>query len=1734
MDLPADNLATAVAARESWQQMPGQLSPARSGWLLARRLGSLALVVVLLGVMLSLLLSLKRYVPVVAVFGSGYELPWGPIAMSHEDRLLLESLSHSPTSIFEPSVVSWEDASSDLSTDSPQEFVASLVDRLASARPGGPSKDVLIVYISMAGTIDSDGVACLVPPRISETETITGSDRFVSVERFLSELRSAVDPEAKLVVVLDACHGHLAWPLGLVEGGFPVAVQATLNKLQLSRTWVLVPAAAGEASQGDAAAGVSAFARFFATGLEGGADRHVSGDHDGVVDLQELITYLQTEVPRFTLSRYGVRQTPHLMPLLRDDEIPLLTWARTATLPTSLPTTQPVSPAEPRDVIAEPAANQADWWLRDRWQVAETIRATASHQRPRLWQQYQRLLLRAEALRNAGVGSQQQLGQVEVLAERIELELTSMDVANTQYLASLRLQPLVAVTDQQNQAIDLTDWVDDLRRTVLDTQQKKPQQADDTYVTVDLWNRRADAAWKWLVTRIEAGGRVDAGMLQRWLEKLGSTGGVIQAEPTQIHTARMLLRELDPQVWQQSPDLPGQLLRLVGRSREACFPADVRADRLIALLAPRSAVDASLRRAIDLAIVGDAGSLADAQKLIAEVDAAQNDILEVGRQASAAYRASDDLFDEFPWLVAWLAREQRVAAISGSEAASERAQIAARAIDWQTTIDTVARFERVVADTPRAALERLAGEDVEQRRIAEEVLQRLVQSQQDAERVVSPLRDALAAAINELTSSAPDTAETLGRLSRVLDTPLVRGSSRLRLLQRADRLRQLLNQVEFVESDTAVESPPLTSEAVMAAWTTWHDIAVHPIVPVLTTRIEGVSTRPLQVGEIANSLGRQLTAIRAEIGRIPQTMVDVEQAATRVENEIPTMPPGPQRDSKRIESLITIASGGPSWRRLAGILSQVGMSSPSPVRKSLLAAWHDRLVAAGEDALDDFWAGAQVQAPVWCLAAARGFLEKAEEVVREARIEHGAVYRRSLRRRLTQLERASGLAFGEGDYGKLELDPRVIRLFDPRVLQDSPANVVMLTPEIGAPMGLATLQFARTDSGQPLPLALGTDGSPALRLPLPVGSQREPGTTSWQISSAAATLFGGIESPQQSSQQVIDAIASFRGHRLVTAAPLALGSVIRVIEWHRAPPQSPRVIVRGEVPRNRAVAIVFDCSGSMGQRLADGRTRLEAGREALYEVLETIARDGGWSVSLWLYGHRTRWTRDDKGEFQSVLTKAGQQAEKKVLAEGGSFSLLPGDDVEQVMRLQPLVPIQVAHIRSIVDAVEPGGETPLYLAINEAIQSDFSGGNPGPSHVLVVTDGANDQSGGRITTSSDVQRTLSQLNFRREEQDRVRVDVIGFDLEPGVYDRQIRLQDLQGLANDSNGRFFDATDSRRLTTALRSSLEVQRWQVQGEADQPPSIAQLNQAVVLPAPVFGHVQTYDVTLETLGSGPPRRVSVAGGEAIELFVAGQGSSLEFRRYDGGTEQGLRDAAADLPDPLSADRTWFLGAHLAHRSGDQVRFPLSVQNGVPDGFSPRPVEAWVEVQPIGPGGPVGLPYVFTDLFFQQARPVPVLELVAGDWPAAATRAEIRPWIRFEEAVPEASVSVASFPPGVEREVKLPSFPESRVVARVAALESSTERVLTVIEEHPRELADKLPVLKVAVPRGCIKAVHIVVPETGRVRHEFTVEMIDEQVASDVMLTITERRAVQRDAVGPAAAGAAPRALRVAIPPR
>jgi hypothetical protein len=113
----------------------------------------------------------------------------------------------------------------------------------------------------------------------------------------------------------------------------------------------------------------------------------------------------------------------------------------------------------------------------------------------------------------------------------------------------------------------------------------------------------------------------------------------------------------------------------------------------------------------------------------------------------------------------------------------------------------------------------------------------------------------------------------------------------------------------------------------------------------------------------------------------------------------------------------------------------------------------------------------------------------------------------------------------------------------------------------------------------------------------------------------------------------------------------------------------------------------------------------------------------------------------------------------------------------------------------------------------------------------------------------------------------------------------------------------------------------------------------------------------------------------------------------------------------------------------------------------------------------------------------------------------------------------------PGVERRFDVKSLPGSTVRVIVSASESTPRSLrLSVIEEHPQPTANSLPLLKVAVSPGCLRAVHIVEPETGRVRHEFTVRAEGGRVMPDAQLLITDKQRVLNGAVSLTAGGDAP----------
>jgi len=1727
------------ATRESWRTSPQTVGTASYLRRLAGRLVFSGIVVALVGLLVWLLLSLKRDIPVVAFFAKHYDPPFMPIRLAFEDAALLARLSRSESSLFRAPTISLDELGSESALANGDEILEALAARLAAARPGGPQKNAVMLYLSMLGAIDTEGRACLIPPGLPGAEASLGDGRCLTVERLLATARAAVPSQAALVVVLDACHGGLQWPLGLTDGGFPPAVAAAVQAANLPRTWVLLPAAAGQSSQAGLADGASVFARFLAAGLRGAADAAGRGDRNGDVNLGELFAYLSARVDHWSLSRHGARQTPVLFPAIdgpgRGAEVKLCrteNWDAEREIEAFLVAHRVRASTDSRMVDS----SSTDAWVREHWRRAEALGRDAAHDRPLIWQRYLHLLLRADLLTDAGPGYARELRRTAALLERMEMELVSHypsglrsafgdarfaerveatpvanSLADIEFLPVLRMGGVARAADPGSLSQQAAAVREALIAHMTGPEPGPPGSPTDSAIE---WSQRANIAWDWLLESIAAGTRIDRQFVGRWVEFVGPAPESIPAEPVELTAARGLVRDGSDEAWQGATRLPGLLLLSLEAAGRARYPTDPRADRIVEILEPTREAEDQRRLAFDLFFLGDRPALDRAETLVRSAMERLESARQVGEEISALYALSDRLLEEMPWLTAWWtaeARASRISALSATDGLSN--DTAPLDLDWATLVETLTRFTTLVGGLGEEARAAAGGTPA--------FLRRVRLGTEAVQQAVQPLRDAFRAAGDVLVASAPDSADTLSRIRRLLATPLVRGELRSRL-----RVRERDLTLRFSDGipSAAVENLPLgptSIDTIVDGWMSLRGLAVQPLVPVLTTTASALPAKPVRPEEFSKACGRQLADILAAINDVLRTAGEEALAST------PARLAGLDREE--------IAS-----RTMAAVAAHRIDPTISPHLRRRTIAWHDRLVAAATAAIDDFWAGETAppgraaDSLPWCIRAARALLERASEAVAAARIDYGRQERQDVAARLSAIVPSGIDPADAGGFGTVDLQPRTIPVFRAEP-GDLPMNTIALDPRSGVPAGMASTWFAESIRGLPLPIASVDGSEPRRRLPLEVMPNAQPSRLStWQIDSDAIDALGTRATDLRDGGRVLDLVVWFRGHRIVVAAPLAAASALRVTEWEapRLPP--PRVAVRGELPRHQKVAVIFDCSGSMGQRLPDGRTRLEAGRMALYEVLEQIAIEGGWTASVWLYGHRTQWSRDRRGRYTAGLTKAGERDRDQKTAGGdGSFSLLPGNDVEQVLEPQPLVPLQVARIRGLIDTLEPGGETPLYLAINEALRTDFAGEDAGPGHVLVVTDGGNDQTGGRITSSADVLRTLAGINVRRRPADRVRIDVIGFDLLPGVFDRELRLQDLQSLARDSEGVYYDATDTRRLSAALRSSLQVSRWGVEG-LSPPAETVRVGEAIPLPKPVEGTADTYDVYLDLPAAPPRRRVSVRGGEALELFVGGRGRRLEFRRYDGGTEQGIRDAAAGLPDPAGPERTWFVAAHMARRSGAAVTFPVSVQNGVADGFSPRPVELWAVLQPTGPDGPVGLPYVFFDLAFQPLRPVPVIDLEAGDWPPRATSAEIRGWFRFTPAEPEVSIPVNEFLPAIERTIPLANMPGSSLRVLVRPIESLTALRMTVIEDHPPDLAPLLPLVRVSVGPACRRAVHLLAPGGSRVRHEFTLAMIDGQLPPEVVLTATRSEEVKRGAIGPTTIGGSPKPLVVPVPAR
>ena len=260
----------------------------------------------------------------------------------------------------------------------------------------------------------------------------------------------------------------------------------------------------------------------------------------------------------------------------------------------------------------------------------------------------------------------------------------------------------------------------------------------------------------------------------------------------------------------------------------------------------------------------------------------------------------------------------------------------------------------------------------------------------------------------------------------------------------------------------------------------------------------------------------------------------------------------------------------------------------------------------------------------------------------------------------------------------------------------------------------------------------------------------------------------------------------------------------------RAPFSPPVVTVNAQAWQRTSVLFIFDCSGSMNERMprpGGAEPRIKLARESLKAILERLANsdDRPYDVGVMLYGRRVGWNPAPGRQPEFVIRDPNNS--KRFLPKPNELNVHPSDDVELILRLGPFTQAKRREVNRELDAVRPMGETPLYLSIVRAIESFPAEATSGRRHIVVITDGFNEQSSGGPQGVMKLRKDVADL-LRRPANQGVRLDILGFT--PSNAQERQRLKDLQELTAQTGGDFYLVQDPSPLLRALEKSLGLPR------------------------------------------------------------------------------------------------------------------------------------------------------------------------------------------------------------------------------------------------------------------------------------------------------------------------------------
>jgi Ca-activated chloride channel family protein len=217
-------------------------------------------------------------------------------------------------------------------------------------------------------------------------------------------------------------------------------------------------------------------------------------------------------------------------------------------------------------------------------------------------------------------------------------------------------------------------------------------------------------------------------------------------------------------------------------------------------------------------------------------------------------------------------------------------------------------------------------------------------------------------------------------------------------------------------------------------------------------------------------------------------------------------------------------------------------------------------------------------------------------------------------------------------------------------------------------------------------------------------------------------------------------------------------------------------------------AIVFDCSGSMGEKTSDGQTKMDVAKELVAKLVNSVP--DGLNLTFVIYGH------DKQLNCQAV----------KIVRPLGRIDAK-----------------SKAQLAATVKTLKPVGNTPIALALSTAGKELFK--NNANCGMVLVSDGKETCNGNPTAEAARLAKN-DKLSFG--------IQVVGFDVTPD------ERRSLEEIATAGEGKYFNAQTSDDLVAVLDDIARQLK-----EAATPPKVVAMRRAIMVLSPKINLPDMEDV-------------------------------------------------------------------------------------------------------------------------------------------------------------------------------------------------------------------------------------------------------------------------------------------------